>query len=115
MTSSGSAFTLVEEILDDRVGLVRFFHYRGGQRSAGQAVLEAAEDYFRQWGLKQVRVFSYYAYPFCLFDRTFLFDSMAHVHALLRANGYRIPAATPFWTSAAVRQPGPTLLRAASK
>lgn len=81
---------LVEEILDDRVGLVRFFHYRGGQRSAGQAVLEAAEDYFCQWGLKQIRVFSYYAYPFCLFDRSFLFDSMAHVHALLRANGYRI-------------------------
>ena len=81
---------LVEEILDHRVGLIRFFHYRSGQRRAGQAILEEAEKYFRQWGLKQVRVFSYYAYPFCLFDRTFLFDSMAHVHGLLRANGYRI-------------------------
>ena len=81
---------LVEEILDDRVGLIRFFHYKRGQRRAGQAILEEAENYFRQWGLKQIRVFSYYAYRFCLFDRTFLFDSMAHVHALLRANGYRI-------------------------
>ena len=81
---------LVEDILDHRVGLIRFFHYKRGQRRAGQAILDEAEDYFRQWGVKQIRVFSYYAYRFCLFDRTFLFDSMAHVHALLRANGFRI-------------------------
>ncbi len=81
---------LVEDILDDRVGLIRFFHYRRGQRRAGQAILNEAERYFRQWGLKQIRVFSYYGYRFCLFDRTFLFDSMAQVHALLRANRYRI-------------------------
>ena len=80
----------VEEILEDRVGLILFFHYRSGHRQIGQALLEAAEQYLLDLGAHQIRAFSYYGYRFHRFNRAFLCDALLHVCGLFRLNGYRI-------------------------
>jgi len=82
--------TPLQGILRDRVGLIRFFHYQKGHRFAGQAIIEAAEDYFRKLGLSQIRAFSYYGYRFHRFCHAFLSDRMGQVRSLLGMNGYRI-------------------------
>ena len=45
----------IEELLKDRIGLIRFLHYRAGSRPAGQALLEAAETHLRSFGIDQIR------------------------------------------------------------
>lgn len=80
----------IEELLDDRIGLVRFFHYRAGARPAGQALLEAAESRLRDFGVGQIRAFSYFGYRFHRFCHGFQSDRMGHVGALLSMNDYRI-------------------------
>ncbi|MDE2727218.1 MAG: hypothetical protein OXI19_04295, partial [Gemmatimonadota bacterium] len=54
----------IEDLLEDRIGLIRFFHYRAGARPAGQALLEAAESRLRDFGVGQIRAFSYFGYRF---------------------------------------------------
>lgn len=81
--------TPLQGILHRQVGLIRFFHYRQGHRSAGQAIIEAAEDYFRKLGLSQIRAFSYYGYRFHRFCHAFLSDRVGQVRSLLGMNGYR--------------------------
>lgn len=80
----------VEELLKDRIGLIRFFHYRAGARPAGQALLEAAEAHLRSFGIDQIRAFSYFGYRFYRFCHAFQSDRMGHVGALLSMNDYRI-------------------------
>ena len=80
----------IEELLNDRIGLIRFFHYRAGARPAGQALLEAAEKHLRDSGINQIRAFSYYGYRFYRFCHAFQSDKMGHVGALLSMNDYRI-------------------------
>lgn len=80
----------IEELLDDRIGLIRFFHYRTGARPAGQALLEAAEARLRSFGIGQIRAFSYFGYRFHRFCHAFQSDRMGHVGALLSMNDYRI-------------------------
>ncbi|MXW03724.1 MAG: GNAT family N-acetyltransferase [Gemmatimonadetes bacterium] len=80
----------IEELLEDRIGLIRFLHYRAGARPAGQALLEAAEARLRDFGVGQIRAFSYFGYRFHRFCHAFQSDRMAHVGALLCINDYRI-------------------------
>ena len=80
----------IEELLKDRIGLIRFFHYRAGARPAGQALLEAAETHLRGFGVDQIRAFSYFGYRFYRFCHGFQSDRMGHVGALLCMNDYRI-------------------------
>ncbi|MDE2847561.1 MAG: hypothetical protein OXO51_12690 [Gemmatimonadota bacterium] len=80
----------IEELLEDRIGLIRFFHYRAGARPAGQALLETAEAHLRDLGVSQVRAFSYFGYRFYRFCHAFQSDRMGHVGALLSMNDYRI-------------------------
>ena len=80
----------IEELLEDRIGLIRFFHYRAGARPAGQALLEAAEAHLRGLGISQIRAFSYFGYRFYRFCHGFQSDRMGHVGALLSMNDYRI-------------------------
>ncbi len=80
----------IEDLLKDRIGLIRFFHYRAGARPAGQALLEAAEAYLRGFGISQIRAFSYFGYRFYRFCHAFQSDRMGHVGALLSMNDYRI-------------------------
>lgn len=80
----------LEELLDDRIGLIRFLHYRAGARPAGQALLEAAEAHLRGFGISQIRAFSYFGYRFYRFCHAFQSDRMGHVGALLSMNDYRI-------------------------
>ncbi len=80
----------IEELLKDRVGLIRFFHYRAGARPAGQALLVAAEAHLRGFGISQIRAFSYFGYRFYRFCHAFQSDRMGHVGALLGMNDYRI-------------------------
>ncbi len=80
----------IEELLEDRIGLIRFFHYRAGARPAGQALLEAAEAHLRDFGVGQIRAFSYFGYRFYRFCHAFQSDRMGHVGALLCMNDYRI-------------------------
>ena len=80
----------IEELLEDRIGLIRFFHYRAGARPAGQALLEAAEARLRDFGVGQIRAFSYFGYRFHRFCHAFQSDRMGHVGALLCMNDYRI-------------------------
>ncbi|MXX04062.1 MAG: hypothetical protein F4X08_01050 [Gemmatimonadetes bacterium] len=80
----------IEELLEDRIGLIRFFHYRAGGRQAGQTLLEAAEAHLRSFGVSQIRAFSYFGYRFHRFCHAFQSDRMGHVGALLCMNDYRI-------------------------
>lgn len=88
--SSLGGVDTIKNLLHDQIGLILFFHYRRGYRSAGQALLDGAEQYFRDRNLFQIRVFSYYSYRFHRFSHAFCSDRMPHVMALLGRNQYRI-------------------------
>ena len=71
-------------------GIIRFLWYDWGHRLAGQALLSAAEDYFRERDLKQIAAFPQeYHYSFYHFAHSYLSDRLDRVHALLGFNGYR--------------------------
>lgn len=71
------------------VGIIRFFYYERGYRPAGQALLEAAENYFRQHQAFAVEAFMQeYRYPFYCFAHSYLSNSLDQVEALLGYNGY---------------------------
>lgn len=80
----------IEDLLEERIGLIRFFHYRAGSRPSGQVLLEAAEARLRDFGVGQIRAFSYFGYRFYRFCHAFQSDRMGHVAALLSMNDYRI-------------------------
>ena len=80
----------IEELLQDRIGLIRFLHHRAGARPAGQALVEAAERHLRGFGISQIRAFSYFGYRFYRFCHGFQSDRMGHVGALFCMNDYRI-------------------------
>lgn len=73
----------------DPIGALRFFAYRPSQRAAGQALLAAAEDYWRAHGLSVVVGFHYNdRYPFYHLPHVFLSLQLGHVIALLGSAGY---------------------------
>ncbi len=70
-------------------GIVRFFCYARGQRSAGQALLEAAHRYLREQQIARIEAFgACFRYPFYYMDHANLSDRLDQVRALLQLNGY---------------------------
>lgn len=70
-------------------GIIRFFWYEMGHRLAGQALLEAMEEYFRQRNLIRINAFHQdYRYPIYHLDHAYLSDRLGHIHGLLGLNGY---------------------------
>ena len=71
-------------------GVIRFFWYERGHRTAGQALLEDAEEYVRKQDVAQITAFPQdYRYPFYHLPHAYLSDHLDQVHALLGFNGYR--------------------------
>lgn len=74
-----------------RRGLIRFLLYAPGHRTAGQAVLQAAEGHLAAAGLRYVLAFDlHHGYEFYHFGRGMLVDALTHVHGLFGASGYRL-------------------------
>jgi ribosomal protein S18 acetylase RimI-like enzyme len=72
------------------MGLIRFLGYRAGQRAAGQALLERAQETLRGQGATEVAAFPQkHRYPFYHLSSAYLSDRMGHVAALLGMNGYK--------------------------
>ncbi|MCH8292848.1 GNAT family N-acetyltransferase [Candidatus Poribacteria bacterium] len=83
------AIELSEKLDAVDVGVIRFLWYERGHRVAGQALLDAAEEYFRQRNLNRVMAFPQsYRYQFYHFANAFLSDHLDGVQALLAFNGY---------------------------
>ena len=74
---------------DHEVGVIRFLACRRGERAAGDALLEAAESWMRERGLRQSTVMpQVWRYPFYGFPHAYLSDRLDHVQALVRFRGY---------------------------
>ena len=70
-------------------GVIPFFWYSPGYRSAGQALLTAAEQHLRDRGAVSVQAFPQeYRYPFYHLESAYLSIRIGHVEALLARNGY---------------------------
>lgn len=84
----GFAHVGKQEMEGGEIGHIRFMTYRPGCRPVGSAILEAAENYFRDLGLSRFEAFrgGYYVFRF---GNGALPTSMWHVHALFGINGYR--------------------------
>ena len=75
-----------ETLKDGARGAIRFLMYRPGDRSTGQALLEAALDGL---GEKDVVAFDqHYRYEFYHRSCVYLSDRIGHVQALLQVNGF---------------------------
>ncbi len=96
-------------------GVIRFLWYERGKRKAGQALLEAAGNWFRRHGVVRAQAFpNECTYPFYHLDSAFLSDGLDHVQALLAVNGYRRTRGEVFldWPGLEPRQPPPTEVNA---
>jgi len=70
-------------------GQIRFFWYQPGERRAGVALLDAAEEYLRGRKMRTVDAFrTRYLYPFHRMGRGHLSDRQGHVTSLLEFAGY---------------------------
>ena len=99
-----------EEPDEIQQGIIRFCWYERGNRRAGQTLLDAAEDHFRQHTVAQVTAFhKRYRYPFYYFTPAFLSDRLDQVHALLGYNGYEKAAGEVFldWPEYSAGTPTP--------
>ncbi len=89
-------------------GAIRFLWYTRGHRTAGQALLEAAEKHLRQHGARSVIAFHQdYRYPFYHIGHAYLSDRLAHIHALLGMNGYQRCAGEVYLLWPEYRPPAP--------
>ena len=71
-------------------GLIRFMGYERGARTAGQAVLEKAEEYLKAYDINRICAFrSGYEYRFYHLEYANLSNALDHVQALLGSNGYK--------------------------
>lgn len=92
-------------------GIIRFFWYERGHRKAGDALLDAAEEYLRQRNVRQITAFPQdYRYPFYYVQNAYLSDHLDQVHALLGFNGYKRVAGEVFldWVNYEPVVPSPT-------
>lgn len=82
---------------DPERGVIRFLTYRRGHRSAGQALLDAGEDYLRQRGMSRVEAFlPEYGYPFYQLHWSRASDRWDHIRGLLGWNGYAVHSGEVF-------------------
>ena len=71
-------------------GVIRFLGYQRGERKIGQAILNKAEDYFKDNNVSRIVVFSkIYRYNFYHFEYAELSDTLDHIHGLLGINEYQ--------------------------
>ena len=93
-----------------RPGAIRFLCQRPGDRPAGTALVEAAEAWLRDQGADIVLAFHQDPkYPFYHLAHSYLSDRLAHVFALLGANGYSRSHGEVYldWDSYPSVDPGP--------
>ena len=75
---------------NERTGMIRFFWYEPGYRTAGQALLNAGEQILRDHGIRRVQAFHQnYTYRFYQLEYSYLSTRLGHIDALLRLNTYR--------------------------
>jgi len=92
-------------------GCIPFLWYERGRRQAGQALLDAAHEYFAQRALPSATAFFQdYRYPFYHLDHAYLSDRLDHVMALLCLNGYRKYCGEVYldWPAFEPPEPAPT-------
>ncbi len=71
-------------------GVIRFLYYLPGHRAAGRALLVAAEEHVRRFGVERIQAFPQeYRYPFYHLHAAYLSDRLGHVEGLLGMNGYQ--------------------------
>jgi len=81
----------------EREGMIRFFWYEPGRRTAGQALLNAGEEILRDHGIRRVQAFHQnYTYRFYQLEYSYLSTHLGHIDALLRLNTYRRTAGEVF-------------------
>jgi GNAT superfamily N-acetyltransferase len=96
-------------------GILRFLGYRAGERAAGQALLERAEDYLRDRGATEIWAYpQHHRYPFYHLSAAYLSDKLGHVAALLGINGYHQTRGEVYfdWPSLPAFEPHPAPLEA---
>lgn len=72
-------------------GIVRFLWYARGHRTAGQALLDAAHEHFREQEMSRAEAFhNFFRYPFYHLNHAYLSDRLDQVRALLQFNGYEL-------------------------
>ena len=77
---------------EERIGYIRFLGCERGERQAGQAVLEKAEEHLNSFEVNTIEAFSSIdeaRYPFYGFEYTRLTNYLDHIQGLLAHNGYR--------------------------
>ncbi len=79
-----------KEACETEQGIIRFFWYERGHRQVGQALLNSAEEYFRQREIGHITAFPQrYRYSFYYLRHAYLSEYLDQVHALLGFNGYQ--------------------------
>lgn len=80
-----------EALPEPDAGLLRFLWYRPGSRHAGEALLDAAEEYWSQRHIQTVAGFLHqHNYNFYHLPPARLSDRIGHIGALLGIRGYEI-------------------------
>ena len=86
-----------DELQIEQIGIIRFFWYEPGYRTAGQALLNAGEEILRDHGIRRVQAFHQnYTYRFYQLKYSYLSTHLGHIDALLRLNTYRRTAGEVF-------------------
>lgn len=76
----------------DIIGYIKFLGYKRGERLAGQAVLDAAEEYLNTFDIKSIVAFSSdieARYRFHQYEYNSLSNYLDHIQSLLAYNGYK--------------------------
>ncbi len=82
---------------NEQEGMIRFFWYEPGHRTAGQALLDIAERLLRERGIRRIHAFHQnYTYQFYQLEYSYLSTHLGHIDALLRLNKYRRTAGEVF-------------------
>jgi GNAT superfamily N-acetyltransferase len=84
-----------EQRLQGDLGIIRFLSYTPGQRRAGKALLDAAEDWARDRGCREIIAGQQsYMYPFHHLPFGHISEQIAHLPPLFAMEGYSV-----FWSS----------------
>ena len=71
-------------------GVIKFLGYQRGARNVGQAILDKAEDYFKDNNVSRIVAFpKIHRYRFYHFEYAELSDKLDHIHGLLGINEYQ--------------------------
>lgn len=95
---------------DPEEGLIRFLWYRPGDRAAGAALLQAAEDHCTSLGTRAVNVFPQkHRYEFYMLESAYMSDRLGHIISLLGINGYKRSEGEVYldWPDFSISEPGP--------